>query len=76
MPKSYPFAARQQQSQAAKAANQAFFYAGAQARIQRTQALTPKPLFDWEKWSCRVAAFLLILMIPTILLGLWGIAHG
>ena len=75
MPKSYPFAARQQQSQAAKAANQAHFTACTEARQAIKQPI-PTPTSGWEKWSCRAAAFLLILMIPTILLGLWGIAHG
>lgn len=75
MPKVHPFAARQQQSQQAKAYNQARFLAHAEARKAVKQPI-PKPTSGWEKWSCRVMAFMALAMIPTILLGLWGFANA
>jgi len=75
MPKVYPFAVRQQQSQQANAYNQARFMASAEARKETTQPI-PVPTSGWEKWSCRAIACMALLMIPTILLGLWGFANA
>ena len=75
MPTVYPFAARQAQSQQAKAYNQARFLAAAQARKALAQPI-PVPTSGWEKWSCRAVACIALLMIPTILLGLWGFANA
>lgn len=74
MPKVYPFAARQQQSQQAKAINKARFLASAESRKATTQPV-PVPTSGWEKWSCRAAACIALLMIPTILVVLWGLAN-
>ncbi|MEJ3666494.1 hypothetical protein [Stutzerimonas stutzeri] len=75
MPKVYPFAVRQQQSESAKAANLAYFMAVTQAHNASKRG-APTPTSGWEKWSCRAVAFAALAMIPTILLGLWVFANG
>jgi hypothetical protein len=74
MPKVYPFAARQQQSAQAKAANQAYFMAAQQAR-KETRPLAPQGSL-WSRLNAYALAGLALLMTPMILLGLWMFAHG